>query len=64
VKRYLVFMYDRYYPDPAWDQFKGSFSTLEEAVKFAKERKVGPYKRDYSCVVDLEAEEVVEDFHP
>lgn len=34
MKRYLLFMYDQYYPSGGWGDFKGSFDTLEEALAY------------------------------
>ena len=34
LKQYLVFAYDRYYPGGGWSDFKGSFDTEEEAVRY------------------------------
>lgn len=33
VKRFLAFAGSNYYPDGGWNDFKGSFETLEEAIK-------------------------------
>lgn len=32
LKRYLLFAGSQYYPSGGWDDLKGSFDTLEEAV--------------------------------
>lgn len=32
LKRYLLFMYDDYYPGGGWNDFRGSFDTPEEAM--------------------------------
>jgi hypothetical protein len=32
LKRYLLFMYDDYYPGGGWHDFRGSFDTPEEAM--------------------------------
>lgn len=34
MKRYLAFMYSDYYPDGGWNDFVGSFSTIDEAFAF------------------------------
>jgi hypothetical protein len=32
MKRYILFMFDnRYYPEGGWEDFRGSYETLEEA---------------------------------
>lgn len=33
MKRYLVFGGSRYYPEGGWEDFKGSFDTVDECVK-------------------------------
>lgn len=32
MKRFLLFAFDTYYPNGGWDDFKGSFDTVEEAT--------------------------------
>ena len=34
LKRYLLFMYDNYYPSGGWSDFRGDFDTVEEAYAF------------------------------
>ncbi len=48
MKRYLLFSGDEYYPLGGWNDFKGSFDTLEEA-KEAKEKLSG---HDWYQIVD------------
>lgn len=51
LKRYLVFACDSYYPAGGWDDFKGSYDTLDEAKAAALEaEKV----HDWSDIVDCE----------
>lgn len=50
-KRYLVFAGDNYYPQRAWDDFKGSFDTKDEAKEFALS-----LKEDWYQIIDLEKE--------
>lgn len=52
MKRYLVFAYECYYPNGGWNDFKGSYDTLEEAKVAAK-----LCKREYNQIVDGETEE-------
>ncbi len=33
MKRYLVFTGSKYYPSGGWDDFRGTFDTVEEAQK-------------------------------
>lgn len=48
MKRYALFSGDAYYPAGGWDDFRGSFDTLDEAVAAAQKRG-----DDWSHVVDL-----------
>lgn len=48
LKRFLVFAYDSYYPNGGWNDFKGSFDTLNEAQSF----DVSQY--DYTHIVDTQ----------
>lgn len=52
LKRYLVFDFPDYYPGGGWQDFEGSFDTLEEA-------------RQLSCrqIIDSETGTVVEERH-
>lgn len=33
MKRYLLFCFDGYYPVGGWNDFRGSYDTLQEAVE-------------------------------
>lgn len=66
-KRYLVFMYDRYYPDGGLSEVKTSFEKLDEAREYAQKKEhddgdgfgVGIY--DYSQIYDrTDGREVIE----
>lgn len=52
LKRYLVFSYPDYYPGGGWNDFEGSFDTLEEA-----EREVKKERGLYWDIVDIETGE-------
>jgi len=41
---YLLFCFDVYYPCGGWDDYKGSFSSIEEAKKKAKELNQDDYQ--------------------
>lgn len=43
MKRYLVFFGDCQHPDGGWDDFKGSFDTIEEAREFVKNKKINDW---------------------
>lgn len=49
---YLVFKFEKYYPDGGWDDFHAAYGSKEEAVKMAMEL-VRSRKVDYAQVVDL-----------
>lgn len=55
MKRYLVFLFDSYYPDGGWGDFADSFDDLNESISFARDRRKpssGDYQYDYYQVVD------------
>jgi hypothetical protein len=58
VPRYLVFGCTKYYPLGGWDDFRGSFNTLEDAEEFAEESK---NKWDWIQIVDLYTMERVDE---
>lgn len=49
---FLLFAGYNYYPSGGWDDFKGSFSSREEAIKYAK----GLADYDWVQVVNLQTE--------
>lgn len=57
MKRYLVFKFYDYYPGGGWNDFKGSFDSLEEAIQ---EAKVDRKDYDYCQIVDINDGSVVE----
>ena len=40
--KYLFFLFERYYPLGGWDDYKGEFDSLENALKFIKSHKDYP----------------------
>lgn len=44
MKRFLLFVYPIFYPIGGMRDFKGSFDTLEEAMKFYNEQPMGEYE--------------------
>jgi hypothetical protein len=58
MKRYIVFMYDNFYPTGGWHDYLGRYDTKEEAKEagLAAQTKTG---RDYVDIVDLETNEIV-----
>ena len=54
MKRYLLFSGDNYYPGGGWNDFKGAFNTVEEAVQHGD--KLG---YDWYQVVHLTTLEIV-----
>jgi len=55
MKRYALFAGDYYYPSGGWNDFRGSFETVEAAVD-----AVAPHY-DWYHVVDLTTGELVKD---
>lgn len=49
MKRYLLFAGDIYYPGGGWDDFIGSFDTIEECQAFGKDPSRG---LDWYQIVD------------
>ena len=64
VKRFVRFDYTEYYPCGGWNDFTGSFDSLEEARNFVQKypdgRVVRSSKWDLGEIVDLETGEVHE----
>lgn len=58
MERYIVLAGEKYYPR-GWDDFQGSFSTLEEASAFGRGYIRSTCLKWYE-VVDTKHEEVVE----
>jgi hypothetical protein len=54
IKRYAAFSGSNYYPDGGWDDFVGTYDTLEEARMAQR-----PNDNDWQHVVDLETGEKV-----
>lgn len=52
MKRYLLFAYDDYYPSGGWNDFKGSFDSVEEAKS-----NIGSY--ECGEIVDSQTEKEV-----
>jgi hypothetical protein len=52
MKRFLLFCFDDYYPLGGWNDFKGSFATLDEA----EERQT----HDNCQILDIETGEIRE----
>lgn len=54
MKRYALFTFETYYPLGGWNDFKGTFDTVEEAVTAANQRR-----RELYQIVDLTTGKVV-----
>lgn len=50
-KRYLVFAGDSYYTAGGWDDFHGSYNTLQEAKTAARDAEKTRY--DWTQIVDI-----------
>ena len=58
MKRYIVFLYDTYYPDGGWRDFHNSYDTLTEARE-AADSKMSQYENNNCHVIDMETWKVV-----
>jgi len=54
LSKFLVFCGDNYYPSGGWEEFKGSFGTLEDAINFLLDLNYNWYH-----IVNLESESIV-----
>ena len=57
MQRYLLFMGSNYYPSGGWEDFVGSFPSVEGALVYALEGH--GHSRDWFQVVDLISGEIV-----
>lgn len=55
---FLVFLFSAYYPSGGWDDYAGSFESLEKAYDFALER-IGHWSNDYAHIVDVDKKHAV-----
>lgn len=55
MKRYLLFMFDQYYPTGGWNDFRGSFDSIEAATAAVAEAQYC----DFWQVVDSQTGEMV-----
>ena len=53
MKRYALFGFDYAYPDGGWNDFEGSFETIEEAIKEATSSAFYNEKFKRYHVIDL-----------
>lgn len=61
LSRFLLFAGQAYYPSGGWDDFAGSFLTLDEARSAARKMKRTSYQGDWWWhIVDLATSSVVE----
>jgi hypothetical protein len=44
MKQYLVFVFDQFYPLGGWDDFVGSYDSIEEARRAALKRQIDVYQ--------------------
>ncbi len=58
MKRFVVFKFDQYYPSGGWNDFTGSFDTVEEARASIVERS----HFDHAQILDSQEFKVVEEF--
>lgn len=58
TKIFILFSGTTFYPNGGWDDFKGHFSTVEQAVNFLN-KEVDIYDREWFQIVNIETREVV-----
>ena len=58
TKIYLLFSGSKHYPLGGWNDFKGHFSTIEQAVNFLN-KEVDIYEREWFQIVNIETRKVV-----
>lgn len=67
MKRFLVFAGQNYYPQGGWDDFHGSYDTLEEAEEAAcnavSHALHGWQAEDWSHIVDTEIGKIARSAH-
>ena len=61
-KRYYLFCGPTYYPRGGWEDFKGNFTSIDEALMFLR-RNIEPDKRNWFHVVDIDTQNIVRE-HP
>jgi len=54
--KYLLFVYDKYYPSGGFHDLKGAYLTIEESLKFVRDGY-------YYHIVDIETLEIVSTNH-
>jgi len=62
IKRFLLFAGNDYYPEGGANDFKGSYDSIEDAVK-AHNPKEFEYDGGWANIFDLENEKIVKQFH-
>lgn len=51
LRRYALFAFEQYYPGGGWEDFKGSFDTLDEAREAMTRPEIRD--KDFVQIVDL-----------
>lgn len=59
MKRYLLFSMLGYYPSGGWDDFRGDYETLDEAIQAAAKCTL-----DFYHIVDTDDKEVIKQGRP
>ena len=61
MKRYMLFAYAGYYPSGGWNDFRGSFDSVDEALVALKSLDREEYSRaEFWHIIDSETLEYVE----
>ena len=53
MKRYLLFVFDAYYPSGGWSDFRGDFDFEEQAREAMRTLQVQYLDKDYAQIVDI-----------
>lgn len=59
-KKYFLFSGSFFFTSKAWDDFRGSFYTLDEALDFL-EKNIDPIDKQWYQVIDIESEKIVKE---
>lgn len=55
MKRYLLFVGDNYYPEGGWNDFRGAFDSIDDAINYV----LGLLNRDWWHIVDTHTIQIV-----
>lgn len=58
MKRFLLFVYDKYYPNGGWNDFRGDFDTIMEA----KDKLLTMIEVERWHIVDINTKKIIADW--